>query len=292
MPRSMTGYGHAEYKNSQFEISIEVRNLNNRYLDINLKLPRQLTALEFDFKEQIKKKMNRGKLSINITLKDLAADNLNFVLNQKNISFYHDILTQIQQQIGLKENLKLDHFLQFKDLIEPQENDIIGTECVTKVKEVLEKALDHLNEMREREGENIGKDIIRRLAMIEELTEDIEKKGRENPQLELRRLHERIEKLLSDHVINHDRLEMELAILADKVDITEECIRIKSHIDLFRQVFRDQEVIGKKLNFILQEMQRESNTIGSKTTNVSISHQNIKVKEEIEKIREQVQNLE
>jgi len=292
MPRSMTGYGHAEYKDSRFEISVEVRNLNNRFLDINLKLPRPLASFEFDFKERIKKKMNRGKLSINISLKDLTADNLNFVLNQKNISFYHDILTQIQQQIGLNETLKLDHFLQFKDLIEPQDNGFINAECVTMVQEVLDNALDQLNDMRDREGENIGKDIIQRVGIIEKLVQEIEIKSRENPQLELQRLHERIENLISDQEVNHDRLEMELAILADKVDITEECIRLKSHLELFHQVFREQQEVGKKLNFILQEMQRESNTIGSKTTNISISHQNIKIKEEIEKIREQVQNIE
>jgi uncharacterized protein (TIGR00255 family) len=292
MPRSMTGYGHAEYKDSNYDISIEVRNLNNRFLDVNLKLPRSLSAFEFAFKDQIKKKMFRGKLTINITLKDLTADKYNFVLNEENISFYHDVLKQIQQQIGLNESLKLDHFLQFKDLIEPQETGFVNEECITKVQEIMNIALDRLNEMREREGENIGSDIIQRLKTIEKLVDEIEKRGKENPQLELQRLHERVENLLADKEINHDRLEMELALLADKVDITEECIRLKSHINLFYQVYQNQQEMGKKLNFILQEMQRESNTIGSKTTDIKVSHQNIKIKEEIEKIREQVQNIE
>lgn len=292
MPRSMTGFGRAEEKNEKYEITAEIRNLNNRYLDINLKLPKSLIVYEFPLKELIKKKVMRGKLTANINFTDLVLSNGNFILNKESVKFYYNLLNQIKEHTGLEGDITLDHLLQFKELIAPEEYVREDEEIKDLLFSVVEEALDNLNEMRMREAENISHDILYRVDLIEKTVQEIYQKGRKNPRTELKKLSNRIKDLVDNHDIDENRLEMELALLADRVDITEECTRMKSHIELFRNIFQSKEEVGKQLTFILQEMQRESNTIGSKTTDVSISHSVIHVKEEIEKIREQVQNLE
>jgi uncharacterized protein (TIGR00255 family) len=288
----MTGYGLAEYKDQKYEIIVEVRNLNNRFLDVNLKLPKTLSAFELILKDQIKKTIKRGKITVTVSFKDLSLTNGSFTLNEENLNFYHNILKQIQKHTGINESIKLEHFLQFRDLIEPDENVALDSTYVKLISAVLDDALKQMNAMRTQEGSNIGQDILQRLDDIYQLLNNIEKQAEENPRKELERLRIRVNELLDGKEIDPERLNNELAFLADKVDITEECTRLRSHIDLFRDVFAKSEEIGKKLNFILQEMQRESNTIGSKTSDIEISHQNIRIKEEIEKIREQVQNIE
>jgi uncharacterized protein (TIGR00255 family) len=292
MPRSMTGFGRAEEKNEKYEITAEIRNLNNRYLDINLKLPKSLIVYEFPLKELIKKKVMRGKLTANINFTDLVLSNGNFVLNKESVKFYYNLLNQIKEHTGLEGDITLDHLLQFKELIAPEEYVREDEEIKDLLFSVVEEALDNLNEMRMREAENISHDILYRVDLIEKTVQEIYQKGRKNPRTELKKLSNRIKDLMNNHDIDENRLEMEMALLADRVDITEECTRMKSHIELFRDIFKSKQEVGKQLTFILQEMQRESNTIGSKTTDVSISHSVIHVKEEIEKIREQVQNLE
>jgi uncharacterized protein (TIGR00255 family) len=292
MPRSMTGFGRAEEKNEKYEITAEIRNLNNRYLDINLKLPKSLIVYEFPLKELIKKKVMRGKLAANINFTDLVLSNGNFVLNKESVKFYYNLLNQIKEHTGLEGDITLDHLLQFKELIAPEEYVREDEEIKDLLFSVVEEALDNLNEMRMREAENISHDILYRVDLIEKTVQEIYQKGRKNPRTELKKLSNRIKDLMNNHDIDENRLEMEMALLADRVDITEECTRMKSHIELFRDIFKSKREVGKQLTFILQEMQRESNTIGSKTTDVSISHSVIHVKEEIEKIREQVQNLE
>ena len=186
----------------------------------------------------------------------------------------------------------MDHLLQFKELITPEENVKEDEEISSLLLDVVGKALDNLNEMRRKEAENISSDILYRVDLIDGIVQEISVKGKENPRLELKKLFTRIKELVNSHEIDQNRLELELALLADRVDITEECTRLKSHVALFHEIFETKQEVGKQLTFILQEMQRESNTIGSKTTDISIAHLIIRVKEEIEKIREQVQNLE
>jgi len=292
MPRSMTGFGRAEIKSEKYEITAEIRNLNNRYLDINLRLPKSLSAYEFPLKELIKNKVARGKLTANINFTDLLLTNGNFILNEESVRFYYNLLLQIKKHTGVGGEITLDHLLQFKELIAPEENVREDEEISALILQVVDEALDNLNEMRLKEAENISSDILYRVNLIDNMVQEIFEKGKQNPRSELRKLSGRIKELVNSHEIDEDRLEQELALLADRVDITEECTRLKSHLMLFHEVFETKSEVGKQLTFILQEMQRESNTIGSKTTDVSISHLIIRVKEEIEKIREQVQNLE
>jgi uncharacterized protein (TIGR00255 family) len=288
----MTGFGKADFHNAHYEINVETKNLNNRFLDISLKLPRSLMAYELKLKDIVKNKVKRGKLTVTVIFKDLSLTDGNFTLNEDSIQFYYKLLKQIKSRTGVKGRITLDHLLHFSELIEPEEVSKEDKEIADRLAEVLGAALDNLNDMRTREAENLTRDILSRIQTIETVMAAVFQRGKENPRAELEKMIARLRELVDGNKIDTNRLEMELALIADKVDITEECIRMQSHLEMFRNILRENDEVGKQLTFVLQEMQRETNTIGSKTTDVSISHQIIQVKDEIEKLREQVQNLE
>ena len=292
MPRSMTGFGRAEFKNSRFELSVEIRSLNNRYLDISLKLPKSLNNYENLLKEQLKKKILRGKLTVGVTFKNLSLENGNFRLNSDTVGFYLQLLEKIKMDTGIKDQIKLDHLLQFKELLEPEDIIFEDNEIETVLTETFEKALTDLDKMRKQEADNICTDIYSRLGEIKAVLESISEKVKDSPRIELQKLYNRLQERLTNKEVDKDRLELELAIIADRVDVTEECIRLASHLDLFKNMLDTKDEVGKQLTFLLQEMHRETNTIGSKTSDISVSHEMIHLKEEIEKLREQVQNLE
>lgn len=288
----MTGFGRAEIKNGRFEITIEIRSLNNRYLDISLRLPKSLNLYEYLLKERTKKKILRGKLTVIVNFKNLALENGDFRLNQETVQFYHQLLEKIKDQTGITDSITLDHLLQFKELIEPEEANFEDNEIEKVLSETYDKALDNLNKMRRQEADNICTDIYSRLDKIKTVLTSINGKVKDSPRLELEKLYNRLKEKIDKKEVDKDRLELELAIIADRVDVTEECIRLFSHLDLFKDVLDNKDEVGKQLTFLLQEMHRETNTIGSKTSDISISHEMIRMKEEIEKLREQVQNLE
>jgi len=292
MLRSMTGFGRAEKKDGQYEFSVEIRSLNNRYLDISLKIPKSLNAYEYEIKELIKKSIARGKISATINFKNLSVTNGNMRLNTETIQFYLNLLQQIKKLTGLDDKLTLDHLLQFRELFEPEEEASEDAEIVSRLMEVFEKALAELDTMRRKEAENLARDIEDRINMLENILNTIRGTARDSARQELEKLYGRLKEQIDSKEIDKNRLELELALIADKVDVTEECIRLASHIDLFKDVLHTKSEVGKQLTFILQEMHRETNTIGSKTSEVKIAHDIISMKEEIEKLREQVQNLE
>jgi uncharacterized protein (TIGR00255 family) len=285
----MTGFGN---KNGRFEITVEIRTLNNRYLDISLRLPKSLNTYEYILKELIKKKILRGKLTAVVNFRSLALDNGDFRLNNETVNFYLQLLEKIKDQTGISDQITLDHLLQFKELIEPEDTVFEDDEVENILKNVFNKALENLDTMRKQESDNICGDIYSRLKKIKTTLNSISKKAKESPKIELDKLYNRLQDRINKNEVDRDRLELELAMIADRVDVTEECIRLSSHLDLFKNVLDTKNEVGKQLTFLLQEMHRETNTIGSKTSDISISHEMIHLKEEIEKIREQVQNLE
>jgi uncharacterized protein (TIGR00255 family) len=288
----MTGFGRSELRNSRHEITVEIRSLNNRYLDIGLKLPKSLNTYEYNLKELIKKRVLRGKLNVIVNHKNLVLTNGDFRLNENTVQFYLHLLERIKDQTGLKDSITLDHLLQFKELLEPEEVVLEDNEMESMLINVFAKALDNLDSMRMKEAENIGKDIYSRLDNIKRILRTITKKAKDSPRSELNKLYSRLQEQIDKKKVDKDRLELELALIADRVDITEECTRLSSHLELFKEIMDTQAEVGKQLTFVLQEMHRETNTIGSKTSDVTISHDMIRMKEEIEKLREQVQNLE
>jgi uncharacterized protein (TIGR00255 family) len=201
-------------------------------------------------------------------------------------------LEQLKKQTGIAGEITMDHLLAFKDLWEPEESTSDDAEIEKALLQAVEQALINLNKMRDQESENIRPDILGRLEEIEKTLGEIELTAQENPRQELEKMYQRVKDLVSNGELARDRLELELAVIADRVDVTEECTRLRSHINMFRDVFNTKQEVGKSLTFVLQEMQRESNTIGSKTSEISVAHKIIHIKEEIEKLREQVQNLE
>ena len=292
MARSMTGYGKAAFKNDHFEIIVEIRNLNNRYIDINLRMPKLILPYEFKVKELIKSQVIRGKLTVNISFKDLTGEAAGLSIREESIKEYYEFLEEIKNRTGIKDQITLNHLLAFKDLWEPDEPDYEDEEVEKRLLSVVKEALTNMNEMRSKEFINIEPDIINRLTLIEDSLNEIKKMSATNTRRELDKLYKRITDLIGNGEVDKDRLELELALIADRVDVTEECTRLKSHLDMFRDVLKNKPEVGKSLTFILQEMQREGNTIGSKTTDITVSHKVIGIKEEIEKIREQAQNLE
>ncbi len=219
-------------------------------------------------------------------------DNGDLHLNHDTVQFYHQLLEKIKSQTGIKDEITLDHLLQFKELIEPEEAVFQDDEIKKVLTDAFDKALENLDAMRRQEAENICADIYSRLEKIKTALNSITEKAKDSPRLELDKLYNRLQERINNKEVDKDRLELELAIIADRVDVTEECIRLSSHLDLFKDVLDNKDEVGKQLTFLLQEMHRETNTIGSKTSDISISHEMIRLKEEIEKIREQVQNLE
>ncbi len=288
----MTGFGKSELKNEKFELSVEVRSVNNRYLDIGLRLPKNLYNYEYLVKELIKKNVYRGKLTLSVNFKDSVFENMNLKLNEGAVSYYHNLLVQLKDRLSIDGDITLDHILYFKELFEPEETDTDDEELVAALKKVITAALKNFNEMRDQEAKNLAPEIIETIDLINSHLAEIRERGKATARTELERLRQRVADLIVNADPDSNRLETELALIADRVDITEECARLQSHLDLFRDVFTSKDQVGKQLTFILQEMHRETNTIGSKTTDVNISHRVIAIKEEIEKIREQAQNLE
>lgn len=292
MPKSMTGYGRSEIKTGQFELATECRSFNNRFLDISLKLPRVLADYEYEVKARIKNMIERGKVTMTINFKDLSLTNGAFTINGERLGYYLKILNGIKTQAGISDRVTLDHLLSFKELIEPEESLIRNEQVGEALLKNIEDALNQLNAMRSEEGENIARELKKQISQLNQSVDSIYEKGQAVPREELNKLRNRISSLLDVKDVNQARLEQELALIADRVDVTEECLRIRSHIKLFLMELNGSSSLGKKLTFILQEMHREANTIGAKTTNVDIAHEVIKIKEEVEKVREQVQNLE
>jgi uncharacterized protein (TIGR00255 family) len=289
---SMTGFatGHAEYNNA--EISCEIRSLNSRYLEVSLRVPRILSDLENQIKDIIRQKITRGKVMYSLNFSSLNSELQNLKIEPDTIKIYAKLLKQMKKEAKIREEIKLDHLLAFKDIISFEEETEVNQKLSNFIFKLSNQTLDKLTKMRANEGNFLKTDLKERLQNIVKITSQISNLGKKNARHEFDKLYQRVLALIDENKIENHRFEQELAILADKVDITEEAVRLKSHIKLFEDNLKSGSPVGKKLNFILQEMNRETNTISNKTTMVEISHQVVRLKEEIEKVREQVQNIE
>lgn len=290
---SMTGFAskQAEYNNT--EITCEIRALNSRYLEISIRLPKVLSDLENSIKELIRQKITRGKIMYSLNFSSLSSELQNLKIDPDTIQIYMNLLKEMKKAAYIDAEITLDHLLSFKDIISFEEEAEIDEEFAKFIFRVTEDALKKLDEMRSQEGDFLRKDLQSRMGNILQLTDEIAQLGKNNARTEFEKMYKRLLSFIGDEKqVDNNRFEQELAIIADKVDITEESVRLKSHIQLFEENLKEGSPVGKKLNFILQEMNRETNTISNKTTMVEISHRVVALKEEIEKIREQVQNIE
>lgn len=293
MIKSMTGFGRGESSSDGFHVTVEIKTLNSRYLDISIRLPQSIHEHEFDIKEEIQKKMSRGKahVSVNVEKTDQLSPDITY--NEQLIKAYTDMLQKIKNLAGIDEPIHLDDLLRFDNIFESQEEDEEDIENIWNcTQDALDKSLTLLNQMREQEGKELSNDLTELINGISEIVETV--KGlSENRAPEVReKLQTRISSMIDDEKIDPERLEMEVAILVDKMDINEEIIRLQSHLKFFLEALDNAEPVGRRLNFLSQEINRELNTIGAKSNDSTIAHHIVLGKEKLEKIREQVQNIE
>jgi uncharacterized protein (TIGR00255 family) len=289
---SMTGYGKAEAVSPEFKVIVEISSVNNRFCEIQFRLPKFLSSLESKLKEKILGKITRGKITYSLAWEENLPLSSYVKLNEEAAEVYYIIIKRLKDKYNLSGELKVEDFINLPDLIKMEKEEYDLEKAWGVISEVTEKALSELNSMRRAEGSSLSTDLRNRVESLNEALKKIEKLASQNVESYRMRLHGRISELTRETNLDEQRLAQEVALLAERSDVTEECIRFKSHNQQFLSALEEKVPVGKRLTFLLQEMNREANTIGSKALSSSISQLVIFLKEEIEKIREQVQNIE
>jgi uncharacterized protein (TIGR00255 family) len=293
MIKSMTAYSTAEFATEQLTVSTEIRSYNSRYLDLVLRIPSGYQSLEEKIKEFVSARVIRGRVELKIQVEMEASDADVFEVDQTKAQSFYAALNRLKDEFNIKSEISVDLLLSAGGIIKAADM-AKDTEAVwSSIRDCLKQALEEIDAMRKREGDFIAKDLFKRLAHINAQIEQIRAGATGLLDAYQQRLKERISALTGDIVeIDPGRIAQEAAILADRSDISEEIIRAESHLKQFHHIMKSDEPAGRKLNFMLQELHREFNTMGSKIGNVEISHRIVDVKSELEKIREQIQNVE
>ncbi len=289
---SMTGYGKSTASNGKWNVDTEVKSINSRYLEVFIKYPPVLATKEYEIREVVKSKIKRGKLNLNIQIKKNGFEGDDFSFNEEKLKDYLALIKKIKKTAKLSDKIKLDHILMSKDIFTvPLEE--ISEKDFEIIKSSINESLDSLIKMKKAEGSELEKDLKKRIKSISKYLTSIEEQAKSEVSEHFEKYKEKIKNLLEEsEKINNERLETELALIAERADITEECVRLRSHIKFFLDSINKDDDPGRKLNFLCQEMNREANTISAKTLSTSISHNSVYIKEEIERIREQIQNIE
>jgi len=291
--RSMTGYGKGEHENQLYRFSVEMKSVNHRYNDIYIRMPKHISYLEEKIKRIIKNEIKRGKIDVFINLEYLEDSAMDVKVDIPLAKSYKSALNELILELDLKDYVKLNNILHMDNVINSERKDVDEEEIEDCLKEAINIGLEQMVNMRMAEGKELKEDMILKLKNVEENLIFIEKRA-PNVVLEYKeKLSERIEELLNDDIdLDEDKLNNEVAFFADRSSIDEEIVRLKSHIKQFYLILEEENSIGRKLDFLIQELNREINTIGSKSNDVSISKLVVDIKSELEKIREQVQNIE
>ena len=291
MIKSMTGYGRAKLSKEDREYQIEIKSVNHKYLDISVRIPKQLSYLEETIKKEIAKKVKRGKIDVFVTFENNSLEGKEIKINTELAKAYIDELKKLAEKENILSDIQVTEISKYPDVLNIQSSQ--DDEKITEeVLETVTIATDNLVQMRETEGNKISEDLLKRLNIINKKVEEIAKLSTGLIEEYVVKLEERINEILKNQEIDKTRLAQEVVIYADKCSIEEEVTRLNSHISQFKNLLNSNEAIGKKLDFIIQEMNRETNTIGSKANNLEITNGVIDIKTEIENIREQVQNIE
>jgi uncharacterized protein (TIGR00255 family) len=286
----MTGYGKSESETKYGKLIVETRSENHRFLDIKFQLPESTLSIENSLSEAVKNLISRGKIRVSISFEDTK--NNSFVLNVDLAKRSKKNIDKLKKELGIKEEVRLEHFLMIKEIFSTETKLTLSRNDTSDIMRTVLQAIKKLDEARTSEGRKLEKDIKNRLQIIEKLTTKIKSKRKDFIKNTSSKLKERIQKILEDTKIDEERLYQETAFLAERSDITEELVRLKAHIDKFREISRKKGSIGKELDFLLQEMNREAGTISAKSKDAEISHFIIDLRSEMERIREQVQNIE
>ena len=288
---SMTGYGKGSISKNKTSAEVEVKSVNSRFFEVSLKLPSILFPYDYEIRELIKSKVQRGKVSVVVHFKKDGVENGFITIDDNKLSNHLTLIKKIRKAANIKDDIKLEHLLGSKEVFTSQDAELSKSEFEI-VKSALNKALDKLILMKKKEGAELSRDLAVRIEKIIKNVSFIETEFRKSINEYHDKLKQRIQELTGNVEINEDRLNLELALIADRADITEESVRLRSHLKFFKESLKNENEPGKKLNFLCQEMNRETNTISSKSISTSIIHSSVLIKEEIEKIREQIQNIE
>ena len=290
MITSMTGFGKSEIQNDELMLSLELRTINSRFLDFSPRLPRVLIPYEDEAMKLIKKKCIRGRVTLSVKLDYISGSRIGMVLNQNKLEDYMKMVKEIQHTAKSTDMPTIGDLLRLPDIFateDESDNDTLKAVFI----DALKSALSETDNVRILEGKNIQVDLSQRLSEMTDIIKQIQKMALEGREENFQKYRKNIEDLMADMNADENRIYQEAAIASEKKDITEEIVLFNSHVDLFIKYMHSTENEGKKLNFLLQEMNREVNTIGSKTDCVEISHFVVQLKDELEKIREQVQNI-
>jgi len=291
---SMTGYGRAEALIEGRKWIIEIKSLNHRYIEIITRLPNALSPLEVDIKKRVGERIFRGRIEVSVQADaESGGDNgVQYSLNLPLLRNYHALLLKIREELGLQDPVELRTLVRFKEIFVPSETRFDPAEAWKELRKTLDEALDALIRMRRAEGEILKKDFLARLETLKRHIESAKARAPKTVLEYKQRLQERIRELTEGLEMDPVRLSQEVALLAEKSDITEEIVRFESHVSQMEKLLRGSDSIGRKLDFLLQEMGREVNTIGSKSNDISIAQDVIELKSELAKLREQAQNVE
>ena len=292
MIKSMTGFGRCEIQKDSRKFTVELKSVNHRYLDVNIRMPKKLNFFETAIRSLLKSYANRGKVDIFITYEDLSQAQVSVKYNAALAGEYLKYLKQMEEEFGLENDVRVSTLSRYPEVFTMEEQSEDEEALWHGLKEALEGAFTQFVETRQTEGENLKKDILSKLDLLSEQIGFIEERS---PQIvaEYRaKLEDKMKELLADSQIEEGRIAAEVILFADKICTDEEVVRLKSHISHMRNTLEEQDEIGRKLDFIAQEMNREANTILSKANDIEVSDRAISLKTEIEKIREQIQNIE
>lgn len=287
----MTGYGKAEVEILGSTCTIEARCVNGRYLELSTKLPREWSDKEGQIREIVRERVTRGSLTVSVRRAETVASTA-IGVNMTAAAAYVQSLRQIKAELGLAGDIHIEHLVHLPSIFQADGSSTDEVDIWPGLQPGIVQALEALNAMRDREGAELANDLDQRLTMMLQSIDVVERMSIDRIDAERVRLRERVRQLVEDSVVDEQRLQLEIILLSEKLDVTEECVRLRSHIKHFRQYMTSDEKAGRKLNFLLQEMNREINTIGSKCNHADIAVIVVGVKEELERMREQVQNVE
>lgn len=292
MLKSMTGYGRCEQLAGGKKITAEIKSVNHRYADYSIKIPKHLGFLEDNVRKLISEKAARGKIDVYITVDNYTEADKNIYLNEELAADYIRVLKELRDKFGLKDDISVSNVARCSDIFKTEQKDEDKDELWENVKKVLSSALDDFIAMRTREGGRIEKDLKQRIEYMKTLAAQIDERSPKTVEEYKNKLYAKIKELLEDRDIDEARILTEVAIFADKVAVNEETVRLSSHFDEFYRIMDSGNPAGRQLDFLIQEINRETNTIGSKASDMEIAKIVVELKGEIEKLREQIQNIE
>ena len=291
MIKSMTGYGGAKGSAEGLSVSIELKSVNNRYLDVSVKLPRTMLFAEEPIKAAVGRHISRGKVDVFVTVDQSASDDMEVRVNEPLLKGYIEALSAAAEKFGLQNDMTVMSLCRLPDVLSTDRREIDSSALMTGITEILERALTEYDAMRLREGEKLRDDVLARLETISRLTGVVEENAPKTVAEYRARLEQKLQEVLATANIDESRVLTEAAIFADKIAVDEETVRLRSHISQLRGLTNGESPAGRKMDFLIQELNREANTIGSKCQNADIAHVVVELKAEIEKIREQIQNV-